>query len=200
MGIYDVIVDPHIVSGIGYLRSALHAVDLVVLLFFFFFHPHMSATPLNDPDNQLKKRRKGATRLSCAECRRFVLASPTIFILTFPSLKLRCDRAIPCSSCVKRGCGAICPDVPLFCFSLSPISLILIGISHHRPGQPVRLFQFPRSDLIVLLVSFSHPHKNSMRKYPSLLTVCASSKMPSALPTHNSLMTPIPSSPKTSSR
>ena len=26
-------------------------------------------------------------------------------------LKLRCDRAIPCSSCVKRGCGAICPDV-----------------------------------------------------------------------------------------
>ncbi|PFH45913.1 hypothetical protein AMATHDRAFT_70926 [Amanita thiersii Skay4041] len=42
-----------------------------------------------------KKRRKGATRLSCAECRR---------------LKLRCDRAIPCSSCVKRGCSAICPD------------------------------------------------------------------------------------------
>ncbi|KAG6867816.1 hypothetical protein C0993_010694 [Termitomyces sp. T159_Od127] len=43
----------------------------------------------------IKKRRKGATRLSCAECRR---------------LKLRCDRGIPCGSCVKRGCGAICPD------------------------------------------------------------------------------------------
>ncbi|KAI6044218.1 fungal-specific transcription factor domain-containing protein [Pisolithus marmoratus] len=42
-----------------------------------------------------KKRRKGATRLSCAECRR---------------LKLRCDRQVPCGSCVKRGCGAICPD------------------------------------------------------------------------------------------
>ncbi|KAH7914632.1 fungal-specific transcription factor domain-containing protein [Hygrophoropsis aurantiaca] len=42
-----------------------------------------------------KKRRKGATRLSCAECRR---------------LKLRCDRGVPCGSCVKRGCGAICPD------------------------------------------------------------------------------------------
>ncbi|KAH7890671.1 fungal-specific transcription factor domain-containing protein [Phlebopus sp. FC_14] len=42
-----------------------------------------------------KKRRKGATRLSCAECRR---------------LKLRCDRNVPCGSCVKRGCGAICPD------------------------------------------------------------------------------------------
>ncbi|KAL4063200.1 fungal-specific transcription factor domain-containing protein [Scleroderma citrinum] len=39
-----------------------------------------------------KKRRKGATRLSCAE------------------LKLRCDRRVPCGSCVKRGCGAICPE------------------------------------------------------------------------------------------
>ncbi|RXW23973.1 hypothetical protein EST38_g1865 [Candolleomyces aberdarensis] len=46
-------------------------------------------------ETPVKKRRKGATRLSCAECRR---------------LKLRCDRTIPCSSCVKRGCGAICPD------------------------------------------------------------------------------------------
>ncbi|EIN06066.1 hypothetical protein PUNSTDRAFT_54365 [Punctularia strigosozonata HHB-11173 SS5] len=42
-----------------------------------------------------KKRRRGANRLSCAECRR---------------LKLRCDRSVPCSSCVKRGCSAICPD------------------------------------------------------------------------------------------
>lgn len=25
-------------------------------------------------------------------------------------LKLRCDRTVPCSSCVKRGCSAICPD------------------------------------------------------------------------------------------
>ncbi|KAF8633249.1 hypothetical protein AX15_001442 [Amanita polypyramis BW_CC] len=48
-----------------------------------------------DPSTPIKKRRKGAARLSCAECRR---------------LKLRCDRAIPCSSCIKRGCGAICPD------------------------------------------------------------------------------------------
>ncbi|KAG6897388.1 hypothetical protein C0992_002051 [Termitomyces sp. T32_za158] len=43
----------------------------------------------------IKKKRKGATRLSCAECRR---------------LKLRCDRCVPCGSCVKRGCGAICPE------------------------------------------------------------------------------------------
>ncbi|KAI9064180.1 hypothetical protein FKP32DRAFT_1570746 [Trametes sanguinea] len=48
-----------------------------------------------DPINGERKRKRGATRLSCAECRR---------------LKLRCDRAIPCGSCVKRGCAAICPD------------------------------------------------------------------------------------------
>ncbi|KAH6916246.1 fungal-specific transcription factor domain-containing protein [Coprinopsis sp. MPI-PUGE-AT-0042] len=48
-----------------------------------------------DGSDAPKKRRKGATRLSCAECRR---------------LKLRCDRGIPCSSCIKRGCRAICPD------------------------------------------------------------------------------------------
>ncbi|OSD02999.1 hypothetical protein PYCCODRAFT_1477291 [Trametes coccinea BRFM310] len=48
-----------------------------------------------DPVNGERKRKRGATRLSCAECRR---------------LKLRCDRAIPCGSCVKRGCAAICPD------------------------------------------------------------------------------------------
>ncbi|KAJ7132076.1 fungal-specific transcription factor domain-containing protein [Mycena epipterygia] len=60
----------------------------------------MSSAPVkrdvhNSPDGLSKKRRKGATRLSCAECRR---------------LKLRCDRSIPCGSCIKRGCGAICPD------------------------------------------------------------------------------------------
>ncbi|KAJ7636040.1 fungal-specific transcription factor domain-containing protein [Mycena polygramma] len=60
----------------------------------------MSSAPVkrdahNPQDGLAKKRRKGATRLSCAECRR---------------LKLRCDRSIPCGSCIKRGCGAICPD------------------------------------------------------------------------------------------
>ncbi|KAI0048106.1 hypothetical protein FA95DRAFT_1595332 [Auriscalpium vulgare] len=37
---------------------------------------------------------KGKTSLSCAECRRS---------------KLKCDRAFPCQSCIRRGCAAICP-------------------------------------------------------------------------------------------
>ncbi|KAJ7224484.1 fungal-specific transcription factor domain-containing protein, partial [Mycena pura] len=60
----------------------------------------MSAPPVKRdvhlPPDGAKKRRKGATRLSCAECR--------------SRLKLRCDRSIPCGSCIKRGCGPICPD------------------------------------------------------------------------------------------
>ncbi|KAF9450696.1 hypothetical protein P691DRAFT_664764 [Macrolepiota fuliginosa MF-IS2] len=38
------------------------------------------------------KRIRG--ELSCAECRR---------------LKLKCDKKVPCSSCVRRGCESICP-------------------------------------------------------------------------------------------
>ncbi|TFK51695.1 hypothetical protein OE88DRAFT_1460474 [Heliocybe sulcata] len=39
--------------------------------------------------------RRRAAPLSCAECRR---------------LKLKCSRVFPCTSCVKKGCAAICPD------------------------------------------------------------------------------------------
>ncbi|PCH44393.1 hypothetical protein WOLCODRAFT_138977 [Wolfiporia cocos MD-104 SS10] len=43
---------------------------------------------------QAMSRRRNTT-LSCAECRR---------------LKLRCSRVFPCTSCVKKGCAAICPE------------------------------------------------------------------------------------------
>lgn len=39
------------------------------------------------------KRARG--EISCAECRR---------------LKLKCDKKIPCNTCVKRGCANICPN------------------------------------------------------------------------------------------
>ncbi|KAH7887837.1 fungal-specific transcription factor domain-containing protein [Phlebopus sp. FC_14] len=39
------------------------------------------------------KRARG--EISCAECRR---------------LKLKCDKKIPCGSCVRRGCATICPN------------------------------------------------------------------------------------------
>ncbi|KAF8802362.1 hypothetical protein BYT27DRAFT_7173121 [Phlegmacium glaucopus] len=46
-----------------------------------------------------KVPRKTAKRIrgeiACAECRR---------------LKIRCDKTVPCSTCVKRGCGVLCPN------------------------------------------------------------------------------------------
>ncbi|KAG2141099.1 fungal-specific transcription factor domain-containing protein [Suillus clintonianus] len=44
---------------------------------------------------QKERKKPGRVPTSCAECRR---------------LKLRCDRKIPCETCVKRGCAAICPS------------------------------------------------------------------------------------------
>ncbi|KII88009.1 hypothetical protein PLICRDRAFT_162945 [Plicaturopsis crispa FD-325 SS-3] len=46
-------------------------------------------------DDDQPRRRPGRAPTACAECRR---------------LKLRCDRKIPCESCVKRGCEVICPS------------------------------------------------------------------------------------------
>ncbi|KZV89930.1 hypothetical protein EXIGLDRAFT_838173 [Exidia glandulosa HHB12029] len=53
--------------------------------------PPVAANELHKADEY--KKRRGP--VSCAECRR---------------LKLKCDRKVPCSSCSKRGCAAICPN------------------------------------------------------------------------------------------
>ncbi|KAI0065627.1 hypothetical protein BV25DRAFT_1714330 [Artomyces pyxidatus] len=47
------------------------------------------------PATMSPRQRRRSAALSCAECRR---------------LKLRCSRVFPCTSCVKKGCAAICPD------------------------------------------------------------------------------------------
>lgn len=54
--------------------------------------PRKDATSQRAQDKE-SKRARGA--LSCAECRR---------------LKLKCDKTVPCSSCKRRGCSAICPN------------------------------------------------------------------------------------------
>ncbi|KAI0673868.1 hypothetical protein C8Q78DRAFT_967725 [Trametes maxima] len=52
-------------------------------------------TPAADGETKPQRRKPGRAPVSCAECRR---------------LKLRCDRKVPCETCVKRGCSALCPD------------------------------------------------------------------------------------------
>ncbi|KAF9819342.1 hypothetical protein IEO21_02230 [Rhodonia placenta] len=46
----------------------------------------------NDEEIEVKRARG---EISCAECRR---------------LKLKCDKKLPCGSCVRRGCTSICPN------------------------------------------------------------------------------------------
>ncbi|KAJ7665729.1 fungal-specific transcription factor domain-containing protein [Mycena rosella] len=58
----------------------------------------MSATPLSSharPGDGLElEPGKSNRQTSCSECRR---------------LKLKCDKEVPCGSCIRRGCAAICP-------------------------------------------------------------------------------------------
>ncbi|KAG6860918.1 hypothetical protein C0995_006042 [Termitomyces sp. Mi166 len=53
----------------------------------------LTAAQIQRAQDKESKRARGA--LSCAECRR---------------LKLKCDKTVPCSSCKRRGCSAICPN------------------------------------------------------------------------------------------
>ncbi|TFK85568.1 hypothetical protein K466DRAFT_587982 [Polyporus arcularius HHB13444] len=53
------------------------------------------SSPEATSDTPKQRKRPGRVPVSCAECRR---------------LKLRCDRKVPCETCTKRGCAALCPD------------------------------------------------------------------------------------------
>jgi hypothetical protein len=60
------------------------------------------------------------------------------------------SRALPGSSCVKRGCGAICPDggCPAAAAARPPLHTLTRHrrLAHDRPGEPVRaLAPRPRS-------------------------------------------------------
>ncbi|KAG0709529.1 fungal-specific transcription factor domain-containing protein [Suillus ampliporus] len=52
----------------------------------------LSRKVANEEETELKRARG---EISCAECRR---------------LKLKCDKKVPCGSCVRRGCPTICPN------------------------------------------------------------------------------------------
>ena len=53
--------------------------------------------------------------MACAECRR---------------LKIRCDRTVPCSTCVKRGCDMLCPNSS-HCIPQAPNQLNLLPVSRY---------------------------------------------------------------------
>lgn len=70
----------------------------------------------------------------------------------YSRLKLRCDRAIPCGSCVKRGCAAICPDgESLLHVNIPRRDATITRIPHHRQRESVISFQ------AVFVRAFSSP-------------------------------------------
>ena len=50
-------------------------------------------------------------------------------------LKLRCDRGIPCGSCLKRGCGAICPDGTYSTHSIDTQHRLIVSSGSLTTGQ-----------------------------------------------------------------
>ncbi|KAF8514968.1 hypothetical protein JB92DRAFT_2916501 [Gautieria morchelliformis] len=68
-----------------------------------------------------KTVRKGKIR-ACAECRR---------------LKLRCDRGVPCQSCIRRGCTALCPN-KCFTDEATPSSLKATSLRNREQIQSLK--------------------------------------------------------------
>jgi hypothetical protein len=151
-------------------------------------------SPASEP---AKKRRRGATRLSCAECRRS-LQSPFSFLFPFLNilvfrLKLRCDRGIPCGSCVKRGCGAICPDGNYI------LGLLLETTSAHGRLQGLLPLDRAIGTSLRMFVTcliptlhiglYLHPPKNCTRRSQNCVLVSVISRMRSGHRTRRIQMT-----------
>lgn len=129
------------------------------------------------------------------------------FSITTTRLKLRCDRAIPCASCVKRGCAAICPDgmcPPLrSSYPLSPPSFRLVSQRLSTDGQRksvATLFTHRWLDVQSILErpdSYSLAPKISMRRFMSSQTASESLKTDSVHPTPCIPQTHTPFFPKT---
>ncbi|KAJ7621448.1 fungal-specific transcription factor domain-containing protein [Roridomyces roridus] len=70
-----------------------------------------------------------AREVSCAECRR---------------LKIKCDKQIPCQSCVRRGCSALCPNGALATGQGTRFVLAATEHLHRkiaRMGERIRLLE-----------------------------------------------------------
>ncbi|KAJ7662098.1 fungal-specific transcription factor domain-containing protein, partial [Mycena polygramma] len=88
------------------------------------------------------KRARGA--LSCAECRR---------------LKLKCDKTVPCSSCKRRGCSAICPNGSLITGQGTRFVLADTEKLHHKIALMSDRIRHLEDALAVLQSTVTHePH------------------------------------------
>ncbi|EIW59861.1 uncharacterized protein TRAVEDRAFT_58498 [Trametes versicolor FP-101664 SS1] len=88
------------------------------------------------------KRSRG--EISCAECRR---------------LKIRCDKTIPCQSCQRRGCAALCPNGSLATGQGTRFVLAATEHLHRRIAKmSERVHQLEDALAIIQAKSSNEPH------------------------------------------
>lgn len=117
---------------------------------------------------QKERKKPGRVPTSCAECRR---------------LKLRCDRKVPCETCVKRGCAAICPSGSLTAGKGNRLVLANTEELHNKIEvmsarireleETLRQMQSEASDLphpllsdTITVISNDSPESSSSSSYP----------------------------------
>ncbi|KAK0461217.1 fungal-specific transcription factor domain-containing protein [Desarmillaria tabescens] len=84
-------------------------------------------------------------QLSCAECRR---------------LKLKCDKHVPCASCVRRGCESICPTGTLSNCSGKKLVISETGTLHQKVeemGQRIQELEEALRDFQASTSTEPHP-------------------------------------------
>ncbi|KAK7461100.1 hypothetical protein VKT23_009029 [Stygiomarasmius scandens] len=93
---------------------------------------YTSSSFRNTQDSKADKRSRGTRdivanknlifrQIACAECRR---------------LKIKCDRLVPCSTCVKRGCQSLCPNGTI---PPGQGSRFVLAATEHLQGKLARL-------------------------------------------------------------
>jgi hypothetical protein len=81
---------------------------------------------------------------------------------------------VPCETCSKRGCAAICPDGTHVCLTNGqlPMSILFLRVTHDREGQPVNdLFSLGKFFLISHI--FSLILSNTEELHERIEVLCA---------------------------
>ncbi|EJD36700.1 hypothetical protein AURDEDRAFT_117018 [Auricularia subglabra TFB-10046 SS5] len=118
-------------------------------------NPAPSTSKEQEQPDEPKKRRGP---LACAECRR---------------LKLKCDRKVPCSSCAKRGCGAVCPNGTL---AAGPGNRFVLADTRHLHEQ-VESMSKKISELEDVLAGLSSDHPLLSEEHRLIKALPASEKV-----------------------
>ncbi|KAF8878064.1 fungal-specific transcription factor domain-containing protein [Infundibulicybe gibba] len=131
--------------------------------------PRKDASTQRAQDKE-SKRARGA--LSCAECRR---------------LKLKCDKTVPCSSCKRRGCSAICPNGSLITgqgtrFVLADTEKLHQKIAHM--SDRIRQLE----DALSILHDSTHPHEPHPLLHRDLLKIKSSIELHAAVDGEESIL------------